>query len=180
MCANALRARRKRVASEISPPASIPLPVGALDDVAAEPSGRFAYVTTGSNPGTLLAFSIDQTTGALTSIGSVPSGNTPFGMAIDPTGRFVYVANRNSHNVSAYAINPRTGALTAVPGQPFSVGATTPNSVTVDRTGRFAYTANQGDSTISILTIDQTTGALALQTAHAVGASGPQFFALTK
>jgi len=164
----------------ISPPVSVALPVGGLVDVAVEPSGRFAYVSTGINPGILFAYSIDQTTGALTSIGSVPSGNTPFGMAIDPSGRFVYVANRNSHNVSAYAINPRTGALTAVPGQPFSIGANTPNSVTVDRTGRFAYTANQGDSTISIFTIDQTTGALALQIAHAAGASGPQFFALTK
>jgi len=163
-----------------SPPVSVALPVGGLVDVAVEPSGRFAYVSTGNNPGTLLAYSIDQTTGALTSIGSVPSGNTPFGMAIDPTGRFVYVANRNSNNVSAYAINPRTGALTAVPGQPFSVGANTPNAVTVDRTGRFAYTANQGDSTISNFTIDRTTGALALQTAHTAGASGPQFFALTK
>jgi len=110
----------------ISPPMSVALPVGGFVDVAAEPSGRFAYVSAGSNPGTLLAYSIDQTTGALTSIGSVPLGTTPFGMAIDPTGRFVYVANRNSHNVSAYAINPRTGALTAVPGQPFSVGATRP------------------------------------------------------
>ena len=164
----------------ISPPASVLLPAGGFVDVAAEPSGRFAYVSAGSNPGTLLAFSIDQTTGALTSMGSVPTGNTPFGMAIDPTGRFVYVANRNSHNVSAYAINPRTGALTAVSGQPFSVGANTPNSVTVDRTGRFAYTANQGDRTISRFTIDRTTGALALQTAHAVGTGGPQFFALTK
>jgi len=164
----------------ISPPVSVALPVGGFVDVAAEPSGRFAYVSTGNNPGTLIAYSIDQTTGALTSIGSVPSGNTPFGMAIDPTGRFVYVANRNSHNVSAYAINPRTGALTAVPGQPFSAGGNTPNSVTVDRTGRFAYTANQGDNTISIFTIDRSTGTLTLQSAHAAGASGPQFFALTK
>ncbi|WP_418119817.1 lactonase family protein [Variovorax sp. 350MFTsu5.1] len=164
----------------ISPPVSVALPVGGFVDVATEPSGRFAYVSTGNNPGTLFAYSIDQTTGALTSIGSVPSGNTPFGMAIDPTGRFVYVANRNSHDVSAYAINPRTGALTAVPGQPFSVGGNTPNSVTVDRTGRFAYTANQGDNTISIFTIDRTTGALALQTARPAGANGPQFFALTK
>ncbi|CAA2110420.1 6-phosphogluconolactonase [Variovorax paradoxus] len=163
-----------------SPPMSVALPVGGFVDVAAEPSGRFAYVSAGSNPGTLLAYSIDQTSGAFTSIGSVPLGTTPFGMAIDPTGRFVYVANRNSHNVSAYAINPRTGALTAVPGQPFSVGANTPNSVTVDRTGRFAYTANQGNSTISIFEIDRATGALALQAAHPAGAGGPQFFVLTK
>ncbi|SFQ70689.1 Lactonase, 7-bladed beta-propeller [Variovorax sp. OK605] len=59
-------------------------------------------------------------------------------MAIDPTGRFVYAANRTPHNVSAYAINPRTGPLTGVPGPPFSIGASPPNSLTVDRTGRLA------------------------------------------
>jgi 6-phosphogluconolactonase (cycloisomerase 2 family) len=164
----------------ISPPASLPLPAGGLVDVAAEPSGRFVYVSTGVNPGTLLAFSIDQTTGALTAIGSVPTGNGPFGMAIDPTGRFVYVANRNSHNVSAYAINPRTGALTAVPGQPFFVAANTPDSVTVDRAGRYAYTANQGDSTITMFNLDQTTGALLPQAVQSAGGNRPQFFVLTK
>ncbi|MBJ2157198.1 beta-propeller fold lactonase family protein [Variovorax sp. IB41] len=164
----------------ISPPASVALPGSSgLTDIAIEPTGRFAYANVGNNPGTLLAYAIDATTGALTQIGSVPAGNTPFGMAIDPSGRFLYAANRNSNNVSAYSIDPRTGALTPVPGQPFAAG-NVPNSVTVDRTGRFAYTANQADNTITFFTIDRATGSLGTGVRIVSSGGGPQFLALTK
>jgi len=164
----------------ISPPASVVLPANSgLTDIAIEPTGRFAYANVGNNPGTLLAYAIDATTGALTQIGSVPAGDTPFGMAVDPSGRFLYAANRNSNNVSAYSIDPRTGALTPVPGQPFAAG-NVPNSVTVDRTGRFAYTANQASNTITFFTIDRTTGALGTGVNLASTGGGPQFLALTR
>lgn len=164
----------------ISPPASVVLPApSGLADIAIEPTGRFAYANVGINPGTLLAYSIDATTGALTQIGSVPSGNTPFGMAVDPSGRFLYAANRNSNDVSAYRIDPKTGMLTAVPGQPFAVTGNVPNSVTVDRTGRFAYTANQADNTITFFTIDRTTGALGTGVNLTSTGNGPQFLALS-
>ena len=164
----------------ISPPASVVLPSNSgLTDIAIEPTGRFAYANVGNNPGTLLAYSIDATTGALTQIGSVPAGDTPFGMAVDPSGRFLYAANRNSNNVSAYSIDPRTGALTPVPGQPFAAGSV-PNSVTVDRTGRFAYSANQADNTITVFTIDRTTGSLGTGVSLPSTGGGPQFLALTK
>ena len=165
----------------ISPPASVAQQF--LQDIAIDPTGRFAYVDssgpTSSAPGTLSAYAIDASTGALTLIGSVPTGNSPFGLAVDPTGRFVYVANRNVNQVSAYAIDPRTGALAPVPGQPFATGSV-PNSVTVDRTGRFAYTANQADNTITFFTIDRNTGALGAGTNLPSGGGGPQFLALTK
>ena len=41
---------------------------------------------------------------------------------------FVYVANAGSSTVSAYRIDPTSGALTSVPGSPFPAG-TGPNSV---------------------------------------------------
>ena len=34
-----------------------------------------------------------------------------------------YVANFNSNNVSGYAIDPTTGALTAISGSPFAAGS---------------------------------------------------------
>jgi DNA-binding beta-propeller fold protein YncE len=43
----------------------------------------------------------------------------PASVAVDPTGKFVYVANNLSSNVSGYTINPTTGALT--PNDQFSV-----------------------------------------------------------
>jgi len=41
---------------------------------------------------------------------------------VDGTGKFVYVANSDSNNVSGYEIDPATGALTQVPGSPFGTG----------------------------------------------------------
>ena len=91
------------------------------------PTGKFAYVTNAAaNAVSVSAFNINALTGALTAL---PSGGTtvtvteaaPLAMAIDPTGQFAYVANGNSSNVSAYAINRTTGVLTALGGSPFAV-----------------------------------------------------------
>ena len=72
---------------------------------------------------------------------------------------FVYVANANSNNVSAYSVNPATGVLTAIPGSPFTSGST-PISVAVDPTGKFAYVANNGSGNISAYTINPASGVL--------------------
>lgn len=72
---------------------------------------------------------------------------------------FAYVANANSNNVSAFTINPATGALVAVPGSPFAAGST-PFSVAVDPAGKFAYVTNLNSGNISAYTIDPVTGAL--------------------
>jgi 6-phosphogluconolactonase (cycloisomerase 2 family) len=44
-------------------------------------------------------------------------------VVIDPSGAFAYVANENSADVSVYALNATTGALTQVGGSPFAAGA---------------------------------------------------------
>jgi 6-phosphogluconolactonase len=45
----------------------------------------------------------------------------PMAMALDLFGRFVYVANSGSNNISAYRIG-ESGALTPVAGSPFPAG----------------------------------------------------------
>lgn len=45
----------------------------------------------------------------------------PTSVAVDPSGKFAYVANNGSSDVSAFTINTATGALTAVVGSPFAV-----------------------------------------------------------
>jgi DNA-binding beta-propeller fold protein YncE len=74
-------------------------------------------------------------------------------------GRFAYVANSESNNVSAYTIDAATGALAAVAGSPFAAG-TFPLFVTLHPSGKFAYVANNSSSNISVYTIDAATGAL--------------------
>jgi 6-phosphogluconolactonase len=137
-------------------------PIGVTID----PTGKFAYVANMYN-GTISAYKIEQTTtatitaGALTAITGSPfaAGTYPTNVTIDLTGKFAYVSNIGSANISAYTIDSTTGALTAVSGSPFTAHSY-PNPVTIDPTGKFAYVSNMGYSSISAYTINSTTGVL--------------------
>ena len=127
---------------------------------------KFAYVAN-QNSNNVSAYSINATTGVLTSVGAaVAAGTLPFSVSVDPSGKFAYVANRNSANVSAYSINATTGALTPIDADPVTAGVQNfpagiiSGSVTVDPSGKFAYVANFGDCNVSAYTIDATTGVL--------------------
>jgi YVTN family beta-propeller protein len=130
--------------------------------VAVEPSGKFAYVASGGAgfPFNVEMYTIDATTGALASIGSIAAGTNPVSIAVDSSGKFVYVVNGNyesAGNVSMYAINATTGALTSTGT---IAAGTDPVSVAVDPAGNFAYVTNSGSNDVSMYTINATTGAL--------------------
>lgn len=136
---------------------------GEPEGVAVDPTGKFVYVPN-SESNSVSAFTINATSGALTPVAGSPfaTGTTPQGvmnMAFDPNGRFAYVTNQNSSNVSAYSIDATSGALTPVAGSPFAAGAG-PSSVAVDPTGKFAYVTNAGSDNISAFTINATSGVL--------------------
>src|SRR5262249_55290077 len=97
------------------------------------------------------------------------TGSFPNSVAIDPTGKFAYVANagdfREAGSVSMYTINPTTGALTSL-GTPVAADVG-PLSVAVDPSGRFAYVANAGNGdfgnfhcNVSIYPVVASSGAL--------------------
>ncbi len=105
--------------------------------VTVDPSGRFAYAANQCDAsidcraGTVSAYTINSSTGALRAVADSPFAAIAGGQSItvDPSGQFAYVANEGG-NVSAYAINGSTGALTAVAGSPFAAG-TAPFSVAI-------------------------------------------------
>lgn len=73
--------------------------------------GRFVYF---ANRGDdfILACKADPHTGALTRIGKTPSGGkTPRNFTLDPTERWMLVANQESSNLSVFARDPHTGAI---------------------------------------------------------------------
>jgi len=74
-------------------------------------------------------------------------------------GRFVYVSNQNDNSISAYTIDPTTGALLAVAGSPYASGSQ-PSGVAVDSDGKLLYATNFSSNNVSAYTIDATTGAL--------------------
>jgi 6-phosphogluconolactonase len=129
--------------------------------MAVDPSGKFAYVVTGANivgfPYSIAMYTIDATTGALTSIGTITAGTVPDFVAVDPAGKFAYVTNDGSNDVSMYTINATTGALTSIGT---IAAGTEPVFVAVDPAGKFAYVTNSGSNDVSMYTINATTGAL--------------------
>jgi len=75
------------------------------------PSGRFLY---GSNRGhdSLAIFTIDPTSGRLSSIGHVSTqGQTPRDFNIDPTGTFLLAANQASNSIVTFRIDHESGEL---------------------------------------------------------------------
>jgi 6-phosphogluconolactonase len=88
-------------------------------EVLAHPSGRFLY---GSNRGhdSLVIYRIADN-GLLELLGHEPTGGrNPRNFGIDPTGRFLFAAHQDSHDIVAFAIDPGTGLLTPT-GETYSV-----------------------------------------------------------
>ncbi len=132
--------------------------------LAIEPSGKFLYVGLGGTVNAnhfVAAFSIDSSTGALTPVSGSPftTGDGPFSIGLDQSGKYLYTANSHDSSVSAFTIDSSTGALTAVSGSPFAAG-NFPFALALDPVGKFLYTANQGSGDISGFSINSTTGAL--------------------
>jgi 6-phosphogluconolactonase len=132
------------------------------------PSGSFVYQvgpdqTTSATE--IFAFSIDAGTGALIPVTGSPfspaSATQPFAMGIDSSGKFAYVANTGTNNISVLAING-TGALAEIAGSPFAAPSVSSISALVaDPAGNFLYVTDEGSGAVSAFAINPTTGALA-------------------
>ena len=142
--------------------------------------GKFLY---GAYVDSVAAYSLNADTGALTAVVGSPfaAGKGAYAVTSDPSGTFVYVVNEENvgaNNVSAYTINPDSGALTAVAGSPFPTGAES-TGVMTDPSGKFLYVPNTGDNTISVFAIDANTGALTpVQGSPFAAGSSPNWIAI--
>jgi 6-phosphogluconolactonase len=113
----------------------------------------FLYVTAQANT-TISAYTVTQSTGALTTVGTaLPTGSVPSAIAVTPTGSALFVANTGSNNISTYTINS-DGSLTGVSG--VTATESTPMGLAVDSGGKFLFVANQGSSSISVFSINGT------------------------
>jgi 6-phosphogluconolactonase (cycloisomerase 2 family) len=119
----------------------------------------FAFVIDQASE-SLVSYRVDAATGSFKEVSRTKTGKQPVAVAQDPLNRFVYVANSGSSNISAFAINSTTGALTEVEGSPYSVGDK-PTSIRVDANGWYLYTLNQGSQDMSVFLIHVNKGQLA-------------------
>lgn len=143
--------------------AGSPFASSAADSVISDPAGRFLFVG-GENTGQISVFQINSTTGALVAAPGSPFSafNLDFAhiLAVDGAGKFLYVGQGSPFlPIYAFSIDQNNGALSLVPGSPFTLGVA---GVRTDNSGKFAIGNSGvfGENSLFVFSID-TTGALA-------------------
>ena len=125
---------------------------------------RFVYVGTytapgvppgGTHPSTALGiyvFQLNPSDGGLTLLQTVPASNPSF-VALDPTLAHLYSVNEDDDgHVSAYAINPATGALTFL--NTASAHGQFTTHIKVHPSGQYFYAANYGTGNFPVYRIN--------------------------
>lgn len=85
----------------------------ASADIHISPDGHFLYASNRVKENTISIFSIDRNNGKLTLIGHQQTyGDHPRNFTIDPTGKFLLVANQVTGNIVVFKRNIKTGLLT--------------------------------------------------------------------
>lgn len=129
---------------------------------------------------TILGFSQNATTGALTPIAGTnittvasktvatgyAAGVVPSAIAEEPTARFVYVTDQAANQLIGYVVQTN-GSLVPMVNGPFAAGLF-PINLTIDPRGRLLYVANYNANTVQGYAIDTATGT----PSGAVGAFG--------
>jgi 6-phosphogluconolactonase len=132
----------------------------------------FAYVgtyTRGPSKG-VYAYRFEPATGKLTSMGLAAETPNPSFLVVHPNGRFLYAANEHepgdgpgkNNNVSAFAIDPKTGKLTFL--NKVSSRGEGPCHLSIDKTARTLLVANYNSGSVAALPI-QADGRLGEATA---------------
>lgn len=123
--------------------------------------GRFLYVANGP-AGTVSAFTI-STGGQMTPVEGSPfrCGNDCRGIAIHPSGKYLFVTDAGEDLVRTYGINAERGYLF---DSSYQETGRQPHSVAVDPGGRFVYVTNYADGTVSAYTIANESGYLVQMT----------------
>ncbi|MEQ1723432.1 MAG: beta-propeller fold lactonase family protein [Pseudobdellovibrio sp.] len=131
------------------------------------PSGNFLYVTNqGGNSVSAFAVASDGTvTAVVGSPFSAGSASALNGLVVDPSGRHLYVASMGgTGGVVGYSIDATTGALTLLPGSPFSNTSggfnNTGDGITIHSNGRWLYAGLVNQKRVAAFDIDSVTGVL--------------------
>jgi 6-phosphogluconolactonase len=135
-------------------------PTGLVADL----TNRYVYVIDYASD-QLIGYSITNTTTLSYMLsGPFTTSSEPQAIAIDPRGKFLYVANALDSTVSAYVINLTTGVPTSAvntTGSSTNTTDTQPVAIAVDPAlGRYVYTANYLGNSISGFRLDPTAGTL--------------------
>lgn len=130
------------------------------------PDGKSAYINGESNM-TIIACDYEADRGMLKQreiLSTLPqdenrTGGSTAETVVHPSGKFVYVSNRDPYNsIAIFSIDPKTSKLTAVGHQ--SEGIQTPRNFAIEPTGQYMLVANQAGGNVIVFRINPSTGQL--------------------
>jgi DNA-binding beta-propeller fold protein YncE len=126
-------------------------------DIAIDPTGSFLYVADSGNhrvrkiviaSGVVTTF-VGSGAGVVNAIGTSATFRNPFGIATDPTGQVLFVADHGNNRIRLVNISSR--AVTVIAGSGSSISAdglsqrsafSNPRGIAVDPSGRFVYVSD--------------------------------------
>ncbi|HEY1406665.1 MAG TPA: beta-propeller fold lactonase family protein, partial [Spirochaetota bacterium] len=114
-------------------PINVPFAAGASPMcVICDPTGTNLYVTSGVAvaDSCVSTYGVNTSTGEITLKGSVPTDMQPQWITLDPTGKFVYTANYDGNDVSAFTIDSNGMLQNNIAGSPFGAGMN-PHTVSI-------------------------------------------------
>ena len=144
-------------------PAGAPLDADAqFYAVTAHPTGSFVYAA--DLRGRVYGYRVNRDDGTLVAVPNSPLiiGGQAITAAIDPQGRGLYVGNSGDDSLYVFSIEATTGALTAVDGSPFALGAV-PAGIAFHPAAAFAFVSSAalsaaGGGGIHVFNLDPASG----------------------
>ncbi len=146
------------------PPFAAIAPGAGPRHLAWHPNGKWLYVITELS-NTVILFEWNAQKGELHEVQTVPTLPPDFHgtsycaeVLVHPSGKFLYGTNRGHNSLAAFAIDPKSGALT-------SLGTTScegdfPRNMRMDPAGKFLLVSNERSGNLVVFKIDPQTAAL--------------------
>jgi 6-phosphogluconolactonase len=125
----------------------------------------FVYIGTYTTKGAkgIYLCELNMKTGDLTLKGDVATTPNPTFLALSPSHKYLYAANevdnyqgKKAGYVSAWAIQPKTGALTLI-NESSTIGDG-PCHVSIDNKGKYVYAANYGAGSLTAMPVEKNGG----------------------
>jgi 6-phosphogluconolactonase (cycloisomerase 2 family) len=138
--------------------------------VAVDSCNRFVYVSN-AQPNTVSAYTICHAVSIQNSCPTAnyslqavtgspfPTGDVPGPLIVDPYGKFLYVLDTGSNQISGFQISSATGSLTAFTGAPVSTNLS-PTAIAIRSDDTWMFVSNLNSANISQYAISPATGAL--------------------
>ncbi|HLG46026.1 MAG TPA: lactonase family protein [Reyranella sp.] len=96
-------------------------------------------------------YRVDPRSGAFKHVQLLDGLENPSFLAVDRTGRFLYSVHGDRSDVTAYAIDGKTGHLKVIGRQP--TGGYNPIHLALDATGKFLFVTNYGTDSIAVFPV---------------------------